>query len=76
MDFALSHDDLVELTGYKRPADQARALRESFGITPFVSRTGRITVFLSVLEEAQKRRSGFEVEKVTRRGPRPRLARQ
>ena len=64
---------LIELTGYIRPARQARILREKWGIEPFISSHGHCWVMRDVLVEAQHRLSGLEVQAATRQGPRPNM---
>jgi hypothetical protein len=68
----ISQERLRQITGYKRRADQIRWLKEH-GITPFVGADGTVTVFEDVLEEAQRRASGMELQAARRQGPRPNL---
>ena len=74
-DTVLTPDELEHLTGYKRPGQQLDYLRDKLKIQPFVSRTGAITVFRSVLLEAQRVRSGLEIDKHAKKGAKPRLER-
>ena len=69
----LSLKELEDLTGYTRPSAQARALREKWGIHPFISATGKVHVTKDIVEEAQRRMSGIEARSTRRRGPRPNL---
>ncbi len=52
----LSHDELIELTGYKQPSKQVEWLR-SYAIRVYVDRTGHPRVLRSDLESngCQKR---------------------
>lgn len=72
-DQILSVAELEALTGYCKPVYQRTWLRDHLGVTPFVSRKGRITVFWSVVREAQRRENGMEAAAVLKRGPRPNL---
>lgn len=69
----LTPAELVELTGYKRPLRQVQQLVDEYGITPFVSAKGRVLVTRDAVQMAQRRMSGFELQAVQRRGPRPNL---
>ncbi|HMM74960.1 MAG TPA: DUF4224 domain-containing protein [Gammaproteobacteria bacterium] len=68
----LTPEELAQITGYKRRGDQIKWLRRR-GIEPFISSTGAVIVFAGVLEEAQRRASGMELQNVMRRGPLPNL---
>ena len=72
----LTRQEIERFTGYKRRADQLRHLRDVFKIEPFVSARGELIVFRSVMEDAQRRASGFELQQAARKGPRPRLVKQ
>lgn len=67
----LTPEQLENLTGYRRPRAQLQWLR-AHGIEPYVSARGQVQVTQAVVEEAQRRASGLELQAV-RRGPRPNL---
>lgn len=72
MSQALTKADLVAVTGYKRARDQLKWL-EARHIRPFVSSQGEITLLWRVLEKAQMRDCGMELESNKPKGPQPRL---
>ena len=69
----LSPKEIENLTGYVRPTAQAKALREKWGIQPFISATGKVHVTHDIVEAAQRRMSGIEIQQTRRRGPTPNL---
>lgn len=64
----LTPAELERLTGYRRRAEQRRQL-EAWGIAPFVSALGQISVTWDAVEAAQRRRSGLEAERERRTRP-------
>lgn len=48
---ALSPQELIDLTGYTRSAEQAEVLRKH-GLTPIIGRDGRVTITWEAITEA------------------------
>lgn len=68
----LSQDELRARLGTPRRKRQIEILR-GWGVEPFINARGELQVCLAVLEEAQRVRSGLELQ-AAKRGPRPNLA--
>ena len=69
---ALTKEELIELTGYRRRSDQLKWLHNHH-MRPFVSGLGQITLLWSVVRQAQLRDCGMAVRDVKRQSPEPRL---
>lgn len=74
-DLLVSDDELERITGYKRPRDQLKYLREKLGLTPFVSARGQISLYHCVLQDAQRLRSGLALQEHSKPRAKPRLER-